>query len=69
MSLGFVDKRRGGNLRAAGVTTPANYVTEAAIDARLTAINAAYWTATRLAQSTRNDKIYALRLADDAAGI
>lgn len=50
-------------------TTPANYTSIAAIDARLIAINAAYYTQAQLDKMTANDKIYAIRLNDDAATI
>lgn len=51
------------------VATPANYASVSAIEARLTAINAAYFTAARLNQMTLNDKIFALRQADDPGTI
>lgn len=69
MSLGFVDKRRTQGQKSSPVATPANYVSEAAMDARLTAVNATYYTATRLRSLTYNDKVAAVRAADDAAGI
>lgn len=70
MSLsGFVDKRRGAAFNAAGVATIANYASVAAVNARLTAINGTYWSASRLATTGINDKVYAMRLADDAAGV
>jgi hypothetical protein len=45
------------------------YFDEAAMDARLTELNGAYYTAARLLQMTFNDKRYALRVLDDPAGI
>lgn len=75
--LGYVDKRRtfgdlghaNGNPTAAGSGDASNYASVAGLRARLTAINSTYWTAARLDQSTKNDLVYAVRLADDAAGI
>ncbi len=64
----FVDKRRGGagQTNTSPLGTPANYITESALDTRLTTIG---YTAKQLAMMTTNDKQYALRLNDDAAGI
>lgn len=67
--IGFVDKRRTPNAQTSPVGTPANYANEAAMDTRLAAINGTYYTAARLAGMTHNDKVYAIRLSDDAAGI
>ena len=58
----------GGDDGMAGLTN-ANNATLASIRARLTAINGAYWTATRLDQATYNDLVYALRLADNASSV
>ena len=66
--IGFIDKRR----TQASNDTPlvaANYEDVAGLRTRLTAINAAYYTSTRLNQMTKNDMVYAVRLADDAASI
>lgn len=41
----------------------------AALRARLIAINAGYFTAARLNTMTKNDLVYALRLADNPGGI
>lgn len=49
------------------ITTLANYADPVAIDARLTAINSTYYTAAVLNKMLLNDKIYAIRVADDAA--
>jgi len=68
MSLRFIDKRRA-SFKDVGVATPVNYTSVAALDARLGVIDAAYWTAARLAATTYNDKVYAVRRNDDAAGI
>lgn len=66
----FVDKRRAsGQTNTSPVGTPANYATESALDTRLAAADGTSYTAARLRQMTTNDKIYALRLIDDAAGI
>lgn len=45
--------------------TPANYTSNASLDARLATINAGIYTQARLDQMTANDKIYAIRLNDD----
>lgn len=44
---------------------PTNYDTVSAMDARLIAINAGWYTQTRLDAMTANDKVYAIRLNDD----
>lgn len=69
--LGFVDKRRATRAGSNGlsVTTDANFTDEAGLDARLTAAAGATYTAARLRQMTKNDKVYALRLLDEAASI
>lgn len=70
VDLGFVDKRRSGSQTA---TTPlgtaANYADQTSLDTRLFAISATSYSASRLNSMTVNDKIYALRLNDDLAGI
>lgn len=69
-NLGINDKRRNARTQAAtNLGTPANYVSVTALKTRLTAINAGYWTTARLNLYTKNDLQYALRLADDSAGI
>lgn len=69
-NLGFVDKTRAtaGSVAdsSSAVATPANYASETAINARLTAINATLYSAANLDKMTFNDKVYALRLADDS---
>lgn len=65
----FVDKRRTQGQTASSVGTPANYDNVPAMRTRLAAINSTYFTAARLNNMTANDMVYALRLADDAAGI
>lgn len=69
-NLGIADKRK--NSRTASTSnlgTPANYSSIGAMRTRLAAINGAYWTAARLNLYTKNDLVYALRLADDSAGM
>lgn len=77
--LGFVDKRRNnkgqdvgnanGNPVAAGASDSSNYSTVAGLRARLIAVNAGYYTATLLNKMSKNDMVYAVRQADDSAGI
>lgn len=75
--LGYVDKRRvaadagnaNGNPVAAGTSDASNYASVAGLRARLTAVNGAYYTAARLEGMTKNDMVYAVRVADDSAGI
>jgi len=65
----FLDKRRGRGVNTSVLATPANYGSVALAEARLVAFNAAYYTTARLNQMPYNDLMYALRQADDAAGI
>lgn len=67
LGLTFRNETQGTN--AALVATPANYASITALRARLTAINATSYTATRMNQMTVNDLIYAVRLNDDPASI
>ena len=67
--FGFTDKRVGRGATAAVVGTPGSYTGVSALEARLTAINGTYYTTARLNQMSENDMIYAVRVADDAAGI
>lgn len=65
----FVDKRR--SLTADDSTddnigTPANYASIAALETRLLAVG---YSQSQLNSMTVNDKQYALRLADDSAGM
>jgi hypothetical protein len=70
VDLGFVDKRRSGAMSdATPLSTVANYASSSTLDARLTAISATSYSASRLNSMTVNDKIYAVRLNDDLAGI
>lgn len=66
---GFVDKRRAKGQLGTSLATAANYDSVAAMRTRLAAFNGAYYTAARLNSMTENDLVYAVRLADDAAGI
>ncbi len=72
-NLGFTDRTRATASSVAdntsAVGTPANYASEAALDARLTAISATSYSAERLRNMTMNDKVYAVRLNDDAGTI
>jgi hypothetical protein len=60
----IVDKRRGANIAAQPFS--ANYADETALNAALTT---AGYTDAQANSMTTNDKIYAVRLANDAAGI
>jgi hypothetical protein len=66
-----VDKRRGrGTTGAQPMAEIANTLSISALKARLTALNATSYSAARLATMTRNDMLYALRIASaDSAGI
>ena len=69
---GFADKRKVGrvtSVNASNLATPANYTSISAKRTRLGVINAGYYTTARLNQMTENDMDFAIRLADDAAGI
>jgi hypothetical protein len=50
------------------INTPANYASNAALDTRLLAIGGIY-TQRYVDSMTQNDKVYAVRLADDTASI
>lgn len=67
---GVVDKRYAAKTQSGtNLATAANYQSHASLDTRLTAINAGYFTTARLNMMTKNDKVYAVRLNDDAAGM
>lgn len=68
-SQGFVDKRRTATTTNAVVGTPANYDSVSALRTRLGTIDGTYFSSARLDQMTKNDMVYALRLADDSAGV
>ena len=65
-----VDKRNVYNSGASPISTNGynNARDNNTLDARLTAINGTYYTAARLQEMTRNDKIFHLRAADDPLG-
>ena len=69
-SFGFVDKRMGRGFSGATIYAEQNnYDNINDLRTRLAALNAGYYTATRLDQMTMNDMIYALRTISDSAGI
>jgi hypothetical protein len=68
-ALGFVDKRRARGATTTSLTTPANLLSESALDARLSTISSTTYTAARLLLMTKNDKIYAVRLNDESGGV
>lgn len=68
---GTVDRRvvsKGGS-SSGSLATPANYADVNAMRTRLAAINAGYYTTTKLDQMSVNDMVYAIRVADDATAI
>jgi hypothetical protein len=68
--LGVTDKRFGrGGSKPHGASTVTNTGDIPAMRARLTAISGTSYTAARLETMTENDMLYAIRLADEAAGI
>lgn len=70
-NLGIVDKRRAvraGN-PANNITTDANFADINALRTRLTAISATAYSSANLDKMTKNDMLYALRQADEAASI
>lgn len=63
--LGFVNKQRtgvAGSSGQSGVGTIGDFADITSLRAALTAINAAYYTSTRLDRLTVNDMVYALRM-------
>jgi hypothetical protein len=66
--LGFKDKRHT-QATTATVYTDANYADVSSLRARLATIDGTYYTSARLDKMTKNDMVYAVRLADDAAGV
>lgn len=74
-TFGFTDSRLATAAQEAGMTTAFltednNYGNLFDLDTRLIAINPTYWTTAMLRTHSKNDKVYALRLATtDAAGI
>ena len=77
--VGYVDIRRNAKGQDLGAASPgtqpaaaATAVDEGTVSAlrtSLTTANAAFYTAARLNQMTKNDMVYALRLTSNAAGI
>lgn len=70
-SLGVVDKRHNPNSATSPISSTAHNAMkdQAALDTQLTALNGTYYTAARLQTMSLNDKIYALRVGYDNAGI
>lgn len=67
---GFTDKRKNSRTQSnSNLSASANYDSVGALRTRLAAINGSYWTAARLNLYTKSDLQYALRLADDSAGM
>ena len=66
---GFVNRKRAKAGSSIGdgtdLTTPVNYTSISALDARLDAIDDTYYTPARLQSMTVNDKVYAVRINDD----
>lgn len=62
-----VDRGKTGQMSndTTNLTTPANYTSIGALNARLTAISATVYSGPRLAQMCLNDKLYALALNDN----
>jgi IS5 family transposase len=65
----ITDKRATQASTGSQFATPANYDSQAALDTALATANAGFYTSARLRQMTKNDKVYALRTINDAAGI
>lgn len=70
--LGFINcvkanATQGGS--GSNLANASNYVSITAMRSRLTTINAAYYTTTRLDKMTVNDMVYAIRVADDPTTI
>lgn len=62
-----VDKRRStGNTATTPIATPANYASESALDTRLSALG---YSDAYIRVMTQNDKVFAVRSADDSAGM
>lgn len=70
IDLGFVDKRlSSAQVNTNPLGTPASYASESAMDTRLAAISATAYSAANLRSMTQNDKVFALRVHDDSAGL
>jgi hypothetical protein len=67
---GFSDIRNGRGAATTVLVEDANLKDVTSMKARLTALNAGYYTAARLSQMTINDMVYAIRLGTaESAGI
>jgi hypothetical protein len=67
--FGFVDKRNGRGAASRVTVEDVNLLDVTTMKARLAALDAAYYTATRLNQMTINDMVYAIRVKTaDVAG-
>lgn len=60
--FGFVNKQKTQGAATGGLGTPTNYASVNSLRTRLAALG---YTSARLDNMTRNDMVYALRLADD----
>lgn len=68
-NIGLPDKRYTKGQSGTNFSNLANLATVAQLRARLTAINAAHYTPARLNAMTKTDMQYAVRRADEAAGM
>lgn len=66
LSTGFVDVRRTQATTATTLSNPADFTS---LDTAETKLLANGYTQARLNQMTQNDKVYALRVLEEAAGI
>lgn len=66
---GFVDKRRTQGSNTNPLSSIVNYATVASMKTRLNVISSTSYTAARMNTMTLNDLTYAIRVADDKAGI
>src|SRR5688572_29066469 len=64
--VGLSNKAKEADDGTMGLATPANYSSVDAMRARLTAIDAAYYTTARLDAMTTNDMMYAIKVNDDS---
>jgi hypothetical protein len=69
--LGVVDKRHNPSSAASPLSATITTATKdnAAMDTQLATLSAGYYTAARLQEMNENDKIFALRVGYDSAGI
>jgi hypothetical protein len=54
---------------SSGLATPLNYSSISALDTALAAVSGSYYTTARLDQMGVNDKVYALRMHQDATTV